>query len=238
MKTILIIILIISTTMGATLFFHKPPKTTEISVLRDVTDKHLAQPNADEIIKLFDLTGLHKWNGAIFRFSNVSDITYSPVSETKVEPNYEWSSNEIERVKEIQTFNETISEIIGQSKNDSIGRDHSSVFLPIFHALQRLSESKSYRRVLIVYSDLLENNMDVSLYEGGMVNVAQLNKDSLGLIIQNEPLLPNLTGIEVYLIYQAADAEKDKEYRIISDFYKSLLENKGAKVVISGNLQI
>ena len=39
---------------------------SEISVLRDITDKHLSQPNPNEIIKLYNLKGLEKWSGGLF----------------------------------------------------------------------------------------------------------------------------------------------------------------------------
>jgi hypothetical protein len=48
--------------------------------------------------------------------------------------------------------------------------------------------------------------------------------------------LNNLNGVEVYLIYQAKDNCSDLKYQILSGFYKTLLENAGAKVTITANL--
>lgn len=238
MKTTLITILILSTGIGVPIYLYKSLEITEISVLRDITEQHLAEPNADEIIYQFGLTDGHNWNGAMFRFAHISDISYSKVSEIKIDASNKWLSNELQRKKEIQNFTKGVENIIAQAENDSIGRMHSSVFLPIVNELNRLSKSKSHKRILVVYSDLFENNLDVSLYSKGRLDVSQLNVDSLKSLFEHEQPLPDLTGIEVYLIYQPANAEMDREYKIVSEFYRKQFENKGAKVIIGGNLQI
>ena len=48
--------------------------------------------------------------------------------------------------------------------------------------------------------------------------------------------LPTLAGITVYLIYQPKDANDDAVYHVVSNFYKQLLESKGATVRIEANL--
>jgi len=214
----------------------KIPPTSQISVLRDITDKHLAQPKADEILSLFSLSGDAKWNGAVFRFSNLSDISYNPSSEVSVDAQSQWLSNELARDKAIQKFRDSVSAVLASAQNDSVGKEHSSIYLPVANELNRLSQSTAQKRILLVYSDLMDNDVDVSLYAKDQFRLLELHPDSLRQTFEQRMPLQRLNGIEVYFIYQPIDAEQDKEFRIVSGFYKSLLESKGATVHIGANL--
>src|SRR3569832_1123035 len=89
-------------------FGFKAPPTTEASQLRDVTDTLLPQPNAGEIENLYQLEGENRWHGGIFRFSNVTDVSYNNWKEARIPATNEWLSNEFERDKQIKDFKESI----------------------------------------------------------------------------------------------------------------------------------
>ena len=236
MKKVLIILIIFLASIATGFYTYKSPITTEMSILRDITDIHAAQPDTNEISKLFDLSGENRWNGATFRFSNVSDVSYNRTSETKIAAVNKWLSNEIERSKQIKQFQNEVSQIITDSAGDSTGKDYSSVYLPLARELKNLSASKAQKKIFIVFSDLMQNDFDVSLYDKKEFQLIQKNPDSLKKLFEEQEPLPALTGIEIYLIYQPENAEKDKQYRIISEFYKNLIEEKGATVHVQANL--
>ena len=48
--------------------------------------------------------------------------------------------------------------------------------------------------------------------------------------------IPSLIGIEVHLIYQPANAKADIPFFRVSEFYGNMLEAKGAKVIVEGNI--
>jgi hypothetical protein len=234
MKTIIVLLLL--SCAGALIYASsQSPATTEIAVLRDITDKHLSQPDATEILKLYDLTN-NKWNGDVFYFSNVSDVSYNKNSEAKLAAQNKWLSNEFERDKEIQKFKSDVSTIISSAEKETIGKNNSSVYLPIARELLRLSQSKSEKRILIIYSDLMENDPDVSLYNKREFELLKSNPDKVKQLFNSWQPLPALSGIEVYIVYHPANTNTDKEFNTVSAFYKSILESKGAKVYISANL--
>jgi hypothetical protein len=234
MKTILTVLLLLGAGIFLFSYTYKAPPITDISVFRDITDKHLAQPKADEILSLLDFSGDRKWNGAAFRFSDLTDVSFNRVSEASIENANQWLSNEIERDKEIQKFKDDVSKTI--STNEPIGKEHSSVYFPIASELTYLSQSRADRKILLVYSDLMENDLDISLYSKQELELLNTNLDSLKGIFEKRKALSSLQGIEVYFIYQPNNAVEDKDYRLVSDFYRSLLESKGAIVHISANL--
>ena len=232
--TIIIVILSITTY----LFVNQPQSkqcTTEVVVLHDITEKNLAGPNADELTGLFNLSA-NAWNGSSFSFENITDVSYNPVNETRISAQNEWLSNELERTKEIKDFKNKVSQIIADSEKGNIGKRKSSIFVPFVQKLNQLSQSKSEKRVLIIYSDLMENTKDISFYHKKTMNLLKTNPDSI--LKQFEAIQPisNLQGIQVYFIFQPANSESDFEYNTVSSFYKKLLEDKGAKVTIAANL--
>ena len=240
MKTVYITIIIISllASVGITIITRTTssvPQTTEVVVLRDVTEKNLLEPNPDEILGLFDLTN-NAYSGAHFRFANISNVSYNVEQQVKIEATGKWLSNELDRQKEIEDFQNGVKKILADAKSDSIGRSHSSVYLPIARELIRLSQSKSGRCILIIYSDLMENTADISFYDKKTFNLLQSNSQILKNIFEKEEPLPSLEGIGVYFIFQPTTEENDTAYRVVSEFYKTLLEDKGAKVSIRTNL--
>ena len=211
------------------------PTTTEVIVLRDITQTSLANPNATEISRFFDLSS-NPWNGATFHFENITDVSYNPVNEVKVTAKDEWLSNELARTKEIKVFNDRISEIITNSEKDTIGKNASSIYVPLVMKLNELSQSTSERRVLIIYSDLMENTKDISFYTKKTINLLQTNSDAITKQFEAMQAINNLQGIQVYFIFQPTDQNSDANFKTVSEFYKKLLEDKGAKVTITANL--
>ena len=211
---------------------------TEASVLRDLTDKHLSQPNANELISIYGLLGERKWNGGAFRFSNVTDVSYNQIKEVSLEPANELFANEFTREKQVGRFKDSIAKIVADAGGDSVGKEYSSIYLPIANELIHLAESTASRKILVIYSDLMENDIDISLYAKDQLQLFETNSEILKERFEKQKLLPSLTGIEVYIIFQPKDKEDDREFQIVSGFYKKMLEEKGAKVIISANLTL
>lgn len=209
--------------------------TTELVIARDVTDSIIEQPKTEEIFNLFGLTE-NPLNGAIFKFQNLSNVSYNQRSQIKIEPQNKWLSNEMERQGEIKKFKIAIESKLAESTIDSIEKENSSIYLPIARELNELSQSKSNRRILVVYSDLMENTPELSFYRKGDFELVKNQPDALQKRFEKELLISSLGGIEIYFIYQPKDIKSDQRFQIISEFYKKLLESKGAKVTISANL--
>jgi hypothetical protein len=231
-----IVLLIISGYFIHAFLRQNQSSTTEVSLLIDVTDSSINRPLADEIISKFDFTKENKWNrGGIFRTSTISDVSFNNASEIEITSENKWLSNEFEREKKIEKFKEGISE--GLNKIPSQRKEYSSVYLAITNSLKLLAESQSEKRILLVYSDLMENNKDVSFYQPDTYSRLVTDPDSIINILEKKAALPLLNGIEVDIVYQPLTTPKDAEFLIVSKFYREMLESKGAIVNISANLE-
>ncbi len=230
------IVLAIATCIALAVYLYHPPDTTDMAILRDVTEKQLVRPNTAEILGLCDLSGDKRWNGVRLIFSDVTDVSYNEAQEVKIEAANPWFSNEMERGREVQDFKNKVAVLIAQTANDTVGRPHSSIYLPMARELAALSGSKSGRRMLIIYSDLMENDPELSFYDSGTLQEMQSDPDWVKQIFEKWQSLPALTGIDVYLIFQPENAAQDEQYKVVSEFYRKLLQEKGAMVHVSANL--
>lgn len=236
MKAIIITLLTLLLITGLGIYLSVPKKySTEVSIMRDLTDMELARPDAAQIIPLFGLT-TNKWAGAKFQFHDISDVSFNPVTEVSIPPANDWLSDEYKRNKDIKSFYGEIAQAIIDSTKEKIGRTHSSVYLPIANELNRLAQSSANRRILILYTDLMENDQNFSFYSKATFAQLKNNPEKIVEHFKTEQPLSRLDGIEVYLIYQPKDAATDLQYQLVSGLYKAMLEKAGAKVTITANL--
>lgn len=210
-------------------------KTIEISVLRDVTDSELVKPDINDLYTLYELDR-DEWNGCKFRFSNLSDVRLNYTSEIELLPEQALFSNEIERGAKLDKFRTAIESTLSKAGEDSIGRTHSAVYEPIANELEQLSKSKSEKRILVVYSDLLENKPNFSVYRNQNPGREKPDADVVLREFKIRHSLPSLLGIVVYFIFQPANEREDEAFHFMSAIYQKLLEEKGATVYIKANI--
>ncbi|MFA6089451.1 MAG: hypothetical protein WC755_06310 [Candidatus Woesearchaeota archaeon] len=234
MKTIIIIIVLLTATILIAVNTVPNPNITEVIVLRDITDNHLAQPNTNEILSLFGLE--NKWNGGIFHFTTITDVSYNQTEIIKLEPRNEWLTFELDRDKEVKKFKNDISEIFTNSEKDIIGKKSTSVYAPTVNELNKLSKSKAQNRILLLYTNLMENNSNISFYDNGTLSKLKTNPDSIQKYFESQVPLQKLNGIKIIMIYKPSDEKEDEDYKIVSEFYKRLFESKGAEVEIVANI--
>ena len=229
--TATVVVITISLIVACT---SQSPKVTEVVVLRDITDELLVQPNLEEILTLFSPES--KWNGRVFHFTNLTDVSYNQAAEVKLEAQNEWLSNELDRDKEIKRFNSSVSEIIERKEREAISKDNSSVYFPIAKELNRLSQSSSANRILLIYSDLMENTRGMSFYDKGRFSLLKTDPDEVKRYFDSQVELKNLDDIKVHIIFQPKGIKEDEQFKVVSGFYKKLLEGKGARVEITASI--
>jgi hypothetical protein len=206
-------------------------QTTAVSEIVDITDPFVAKPKPNNAVSLFDLNN-NLWNGASFRLLYITNVSYNPMFEAKIEPENQWLCNKFQRTDKVKTFYTNINTIISNTATQVVGKDNSAVYFPIANELNKLSQSTATKKYLIVYSDLMENSSTLSFYNKESFDVLKTKPEEIKRYFDSQMKLNNLTGITIYLIYQPINAMDDEKYRIISEFYKAMFESKGASVEI------
>lgn len=235
LKIILVVLLILIAVVFVNTNLNRSLTTTEVTVMRDITDNHISQPKLADIVYLLNFND-SIWNGASFRFVDITDVSYNHTYETSINAENKWMGNEFDRQKKVKQFYSEIIKILTNAEAETDGRANSSVYIPIAIELNRLSQSTATKRVLLIYSDLTENTAELSLYKKDNSMLMKTNPDSIRKYFESETPLKNLEGIKVYLIYQPTNRETDEKYKLIAGFYKNLFESKGATVEITANV--
>jgi hypothetical protein len=236
MKTNLSIIIILTTIM--VLFVactYKASTDTGVVVVRDITDLHFSQPKVSEITPLFEFSN-DQWKGAIFRFVDITNVSYNRTYETSIKAENQWLSNEFERRKKVKSFYTEVTRIIDSSTTEKVGKDNSSVYAPITRELNNLHESTAGKRIMLIYSDLMENTEEMSFYDNNKFLLLKTNPDSVKKYLDSQLKLENLDGIKIYLVFQPLNIKEDEVYKVVSAFYKNLYESKGATVEITAGI--
>jgi hypothetical protein len=215
--------------------FNNTSDTTEVVVIRDITDSMTAIPNADEISTLVNLNK-ELWNGAKFRHVNLTDVSINKIHETSIDSENEWLGNKFKRRENVKAFYSEITRIVSDASKEKIGKNNSSLYLPIAKELNRLSQSTAGKRVLLIYSDLMENTDEMSFYENNEFNLLKTNPDSVKRYFDSQMVLKNIDGLKIYLVFQPLNIKEDEIYKVVADFYKNLFESKGATVEITASI--
>jgi hypothetical protein len=212
--------------------------TASISIFSDVTDPKFTQPDINEILEMqgfSDVKHPEMWNGITIRATVLSDVDLNRVKTALLKPQNPWLSNEFERAKEISRFREE-SENLMQGLQDENGKNQSSIIKPIYEETLRLINDSSNEKVLIVYSDLIQNTSELTLYSPAELEAFAKKNDSVNYLEQEYPLPTSIKGLIVYLIYSPVDAIDNERYIKISDVFKEYFERNGAQVIRRANL--
>jgi len=211
---------------------------SSISILSDVTDPKFTRPDINEILEMqgfADVKHPEMWNGITLRATVLSDVDLNRVKTAQLKPQNPWLSNEFERAKEISRFREQAGNLM-QGLQDENGKNQSSIIKPIYEEALRLVNDSSDEKVLIVYSDLIQNTLGLTLYTATGLKTFTNENDSLNYLFERYPFPTSLKGLKVYLIYSPLDAVDNERYMKISEVFKEYFEKSGATVIRSANL--
>lgn len=237
MKAIIITIPILAIVVGLVACSGEPPATTSVHILYDVTDEHLSKPDTGQVFDLFNLDE-NSETGGEFRFMDITDVSLNKAKEIRLNTSSRWLSNEFEREDQLKKFETGIKEIITEAiKNNNREKTFSSVYIPIVLELERLKASHANRRILLVFSDLMENTQELSYYRNGDFIRLKEDPESVKKQLEKSGKADSLSGIEIRFIYQPPDTKSDKRFREVSNLYKQMFEEKGAKVSVSASIE-
>ena len=217
---------------------QKEQADMDITVIRDITDRHELQPEANSILGLYNLVK-NKSAGASFRYHEITDKVLVPivslhlpdVSDTK---RINRKNEPFFRQRIILNFYDTIRKTLSlaDTKSDSSTLAHSEIFKTLCDEIRLLSQSKSKNRILLVFSNLFENS-SLSVYEKQTKNLLIKNPLKIADKFERFHLLPeNLSGIKVFFLFKPTTRDEDFDYLKMIDVYKHLLEPRGAKIIV------
>lgn len=208
-----------------------------VSVLMDKTDE-MTKPKSDDILKLYNINDDKKYDGFLLRCRAISDVSLEPVQQFQVKPTTWISADNVERVQEIREFQSSFSQWYVEAGKPIIKpKSHSVIYRTLADEANRMADLKKVKvRNILVFSDLAEHSNDLDLYNPRDKQLVQQKPQVV--IDRFEKLVPlkSLQGITVYFVYQPQNYYQQQQYDVAAKFFKMLLEEKGAVVVVGANL--
>jgi hypothetical protein len=212
------------------------PLKLDETLMVDFTENDFLSSPDKNLIKQSYTSDKIFWEGYSFRMRGISDVDYTPAFGAEIKPEYWYLGNTAKRKKTVQNFYSGIDSAFEKINATSKGCVRSDIFIPITQELLRLSQSTAERRVLVIYSDLMEYSFLADFYQKSTLAQLQNNPEAIQQQLEKAAPLADLKGIEVKIVSQPRSNGESKQFEIVSGFYKRILEAKGAKVSISANL--
>jgi hypothetical protein len=207
---------------------------SEIRLLIDVTDKKLVWPTANSILNVFNCPQNPNESYGL-KLCVISDKIHNEsfscelpdVEETERENKFDDPQH---RNKHIQAFYQNVRNTLNSfyKKYDTTKPlSHSECWASICTQLQQLSEdTMSTRKVLIIYSDLLEKSTANAYTQLAEKSITSFGKALTAL----HPLPGDLSSITIVVIYRPETREVDKKFSLAYSVLKNLVEAKGGKI--------
>lgn len=212
------------------------PITQEISVVSDQTEKYFEHISFDEF-KGISILSENINNGECIRIQPITEMGFHAVNECCIAPvNNPLFGNEHNRKKEIENYFTEIEKIFAETATGKSEKEGSVIFKVLADELNRLSQSTADTKILIAVTDGMENSALANFYDPSTFNQLQNNPNLLREKFQKKYPLPDLTGIDIDIIYKPTNREDSEKFEIVSGFYKSLFESFGAYVTVRGSL--
>ena len=222
-------------------------RTTAVYVFVDVTDslfRHAAtyRGDLDQILKLMSVDTLRGGpDGGEVRVFLISDLSESKARSRQLAPGVTGllGQNPLDRLDEVRAFARGLSQD-ASTLFDSVQweRRQSKIYQNLCRELPRLATTKATRRVAIVYSDLLENSRLLTFYGSGPEAMRARQRDTAAIerMLADDCRLPDLRGVEIHVV-TLRTAITDEAVNVAVDFWRSLLERKGASVSVGPALR-
>jgi hypothetical protein len=188
--------------------------------------------------KLFDIMGISTstggLSGGVIKYFLLDDISTSPYSEVtlKAAPGgiMNESGNIYIRRDDIKKFDSLNAVVVNDILKDrNWFKPKSKIYQQICRQLNLMKESKADQKVVVIYSNMLENSSLISFYK---------NNETINRLIDNFPEsivkakqdceFPDLSEIKIYIVAQRT-AELDDKINLAEKFWGKLFKSYNAK---------
>lgn len=226
------------------------PQYTAITVLIDVSDEkfrdeNFKNENLPKFLSLMDLD-IEKggFSGGEVKLSLINEVSDSKSKTIKIpcgEPGM-MGENPLNRLDAVKQFHEKlgggISDILEKA---DWGTDASKIYQKVTRECLKMDRISADRKLLIIYSDMLENSKQFSFYgnnwKAQIENMLLDPEATIGKLAKNGPALPDLSEFEIYII-SARTSGNDEKINLSEQLWTGIFEYQGAVVSFNSSLDI
>lgn len=208
------------------------PEHTQAFVAIDITDSTIVEklPTTGRFLEVtgFETKGT---NSKSFEcgFTVLSDVSANPIEFLSIDLT-NTDENKFNRITRLQEFNESLNHLFARYGQLSKGKERSCIYRPICYLLYQLEKSKADRKVLVIFSDLLENSDIINLYEPNYVSRATFDDSWVKSRFNQKVPFPRCDGVDIIVVCQP-NIQNDQLILKVQALYRSFFEEHGAQSV-------
>lgn len=205
------------------------PYDIAITVMVDQTDAMILYPTAKGLLSPFGLER-DPFRGVQVRIVaiNAQDIAQSQT--LSLERENRLTSNSIVRQAKIRRFEKELQACLDTFRRIQAA-PRSIIFRAVSREAMRLKGLDAASRVLLVFSDLMELS-ETSFYDAETLALLQDNPGAMERRLQGGHPLPDLVGLQVWLLYSPGTYQQNSAYMPIAHFYERVYTAHNATVHI------
>ncbi|PQJ76494.1 hypothetical protein [Polaribacter glomeratus] len=207
-----------------------PTQSISLTVLSDRTDLTIPKPSISQIKYFFD-DELYQNGKRIFRFQTITNTSINKsfgASIAVADP----FGNSLQRKADIQKFYLRIDTLFALKNKEKNTYRSSSILNPLLKQLKEIQTSKTTRKVVLLYSDILEASDVFNVYKTHNQRLLIKEPNKVVQYIQSQITIPKLEGVELYIIYYPTDRINNRLFEKMTIVYQELFKDSGLKLQI------
>lgn len=146
--------------------------------------------------------------------------------------------NPLDRIDEIKKFASGVRQNLATLSEEAKWQtEQSKIYQNLCRELNNLVRTNGEQKIVIIYSDMLENSNLFSFYGTGIEKVRRYLQDMkvAEKELRTDCQLPDLSGVEINVV-TFRDKTNDERVNLASKFWSALFEQKNAKIRFDSEL--
>lgn len=206
---------------------NTPPTKTDLYLYFDYTEGQdyasRIEEDAATYLELLEISELGSPNYGTVRMYPLYDVSSAKSKSAKLKAGKsEMEGNKYIRDKEIDKFKTKLLELLETLNEENKGKslDNSHIYLPICKGIKKLNKSDANRKVMVIYSDMLENS--------DLANFHSKKRDFEKWKINFEAACDceDTSDLEIFVVYPV-DKNNDSKIQVAAEFWSEYLMDKG-----------
>ena len=114
------------------------------------------------------------------------------------------------------------------------GKKKTQLYYPLCTLLGEMAADPSERKLIVIQSNMVENSHILSFL--GRFDELEEHPEKMRAKLQSQCTLPDLMGIEIYILWNPQTPEQDQRFFASASFFADWFSERGATVKIGANL--
>jgi hypothetical protein len=225
MKTIAQYLMVIALLWGCD---QTPTGSITVSVLSDKTDSAIPLPELAHVRQFMD--------NPVYE-NGKREFWYGSITNTSVNAQFraellgsDMFENSLKRKNDVDSFFESIASHLEHENGISKEYNNSSIIKPLVAHLNRLKQSNSTDKVMLLYSDILEASDLLNVYKTSGYLQLMNHPDMVIERFEQNVQINDLNGVELYIIYYPIDLKDNRLFEQMLLVYRTLFEGSGLSI--------